>query len=248
MRIVALGDTHGRVNWKEIVAKEAAADKIIFMGDYFDTRTNGVSGNKQLVNFKEILEFKREHPEQVIMLFGNHDYHYIRGMAWRGETYSGYQANYAHDFGEAIHDALKDDSVQMCWIHDNFVFTHAGLTKTWCQRVLGTEEARGQELEIAINDMFKFKPLNFGFMMGDNYSQTGDDVCQGPIWVRPRSLMSDMLNDITCVVGHTTVTRLGLDDNLPKIILIDCLGTSGEYLIIDNNIPQVGKINLEESK
>jgi hypothetical protein len=241
MRIVALGDTHGRVNWKEIVAKEAAADKILFIGDYFDTHHAGVSGNKQLVNFKEILAFKREHPEQVVMLFGNHDFHYLRGMSAKGEVYSGYQGGYAHDFGEAIDDALSDDSMQMCWIHDNFVFTHAGLTKTWCDRVLGTEEARGQELQTLVNDLFKFKPLSFGFMMGDNYSQTGNDKTQGPIWVRPESLIPDMLEGITCVVGHTTVTQLGLKEELPNIILIDCLGTSGEYLIIEDGVPKSSK-------
>lgn len=35
MRIVALGDTHGRVLWKEIVAKEKDADKIVFIGELF---------------------------------------------------------------------------------------------------------------------------------------------------------------------------------------------------------------------
>jgi predicted phosphodiesterase len=34
-RVICLGDTHGRVKWKEIVAKEASADKIIFIGDLF---------------------------------------------------------------------------------------------------------------------------------------------------------------------------------------------------------------------
>jgi hypothetical protein len=237
-RVCAIGDIHGRVNWKEIVAKEVVSDRIIFMGDYFDTHNAGVSGNKQLVNFKEILAFKRANPEQVVMLFGNHDYHYIPGMASRGETYSGYQGAYAHDFGEAIQDALSDDSVQMCWIYDKFVFSHAGLTKTWCQRVLGSDEARGELLQTAVNDMFKFQPLAFGFMMGDNFSQTGNDVCQGPIWVRPQSLIPDMLDGITCVVGHTTVTQLGLREELPNIILIDCLGTSGEYLIIEDGIPK----------
>ena len=33
MKIVALGDTHGRYNWKDIVAKESDADKIVFIGD-----------------------------------------------------------------------------------------------------------------------------------------------------------------------------------------------------------------------
>ena len=77
--------------------------------------------------------------------------------------------------------------------------------------------------------------------MGDNYSQTGDDITQGPIWVRPMSLMSDMLEDTVCVVGHTTVTKLGLDEKFPKIILIDCLGTSGQYLIIEDGKPTASK-------
>jgi len=129
MKLVALGDTHGRVLWKEIITKEeATADKIIFIGDYFDTHGGGISGNKQLVNFKDILAFKRANPEKVVMLTGNHDFHYMRGI---GENYSGYQAGYAIDFAEAIHDALSDDSLQMCYKHDNFVFTHAGITKTW---------------------------------------------------------------------------------------------------------------------
>ena len=246
MRIVALGDTHGRVNWKEIVAKEAAADKIVFIGDYFDTHHAGVSGNKQLVNFKEILAFKREHPEQVVMLFGNHDFHYLRGMSAKGEVYSGYQGGYAHDFGEAIDDALSDDSVQMCWVYDKYVFSHAGITKTWINGVLwddlsSPQSLRGDALQTAVNDLFKFKPLSFGFMMGDNYSQTGNDKTQGPIWVRPESLIPDMLEGIRCVVGHTTVTQLGLKEELPNIILIDCLGTSGEYLIIEDGVPKSSK-------
>ena len=237
MRIVALGDTHGRVIWKEIVAKEKDADKIVFIGDYFDTHHAGVSGNKQLVNFKEIVAFKRANPDQVVLLFGNHDYHYLRGMASRGEVYSGYQAGYAHDFLEAIEDALKDDSVQMCWVHDKYVFSHAGFTKTWCDRVLGNDDVRGEQLQTAVNDMFKFQPLNFGFMMGDNYSQSGNDKTQGPIWVRPQSLVPDMVDDIVCVVGHTTVKEMGITE-MYNIILIDCLGTSGQYLVIEDGKPR----------
>lgn len=35
MKIVCLGDTHGRTHWKNIVAKETDADKIIFIGELF---------------------------------------------------------------------------------------------------------------------------------------------------------------------------------------------------------------------
>lgn len=39
MKLIALGDTHGRTDWKEIVA-ETEFDKVIFIGDYFDTHEN----------------------------------------------------------------------------------------------------------------------------------------------------------------------------------------------------------------
>lgn len=40
MKIVAIGDIHGRDIWEDIVKKEHDADKIVFVGDYFDTRDN----------------------------------------------------------------------------------------------------------------------------------------------------------------------------------------------------------------
>jgi hypothetical protein len=86
-----------------------------------------------------------------------------------------------------------------------------------------------------INDYLKFQPKVFGFAMGANFDQTGDDVTQGPIWVRPYSLANDMVEEITCVVGHTTVRKLGIVETTP-IILIDCLGTTGEYLIIEDGV------------
>ena len=244
MKIVALGDTHGRVQWKEIVEKEKDADKIVFIGDYFDTHHDGVSGNKQLVNFKEIVAFKRANPDKVVLLFGNHDFHYIRGMAARGETYSGYQGGYAHDFAEAIHDAINDKSVQMCWMHDNFFFSHAGVTKTWRDRVFELNDLMEEDLVTGINDLFYHKPLSFCFAMGDNLSQSGNDKTQSPIWVRPQSLVPDMVEDIICVVGHTTVKELSITE-MYRIILIDCLGTTGEYLIIEDGKPKSSKINLE---
>jgi predicted phosphodiesterase len=45
MKLIALGDTHGRSKWKEIVEKENDADKIIFIGDYFDAKDGGYSAN-----------------------------------------------------------------------------------------------------------------------------------------------------------------------------------------------------------
>lgn len=232
MRIIVLGDTHGRIKWKEIVAKEANADKIIFIGDYFDSHSQGVSGNKQIVNFKEIVQFKIDNPQQVVLLTGNHDFHYIRGI---GETYSGYQAGYALEIGELVEKTIKDGHMQMCYHQDGYLFSHAGLTKTWCGLMLGNDNPEVNDVLVqTINDYLVYQPKVFVFNSGENGSFTGDDVTQGPIWVRPYSLSQDKVDGVICVVGHTP-TREGISIvEEHGIILTDCLGETDQYLIIEN--------------
>ena len=51
--MVILGDIHGRDIWKKILEIEEKANIVVFVGDYFDSK-DGVSGARQLQNFKEI--------------------------------------------------------------------------------------------------------------------------------------------------------------------------------------------------
>lgn len=221
MKIVAIGDIHGRDIWQDTVRKEQDADKIVFVGDYFDSRDN-IQGTFQLYNFNEILRFKRENEGNVIILFGNHDYHYMRGV---NEDYSGYQPAMRFDFQEALFEA-KDD-IQVCYIHDQYLFSHAGVTKSW----LGDYKVED------INDIFRYRPQLFQFC---GYNPYGDDIEQSPIWVRPRSLMSDSVDGYIQIVGHTTQQEINIIDD--QFVFIDTLGTSGEYLVIENNILKPTKL------
>ena len=55
-RIITLGDTHGRKNWKTILEKELNnCDRFIFIGDYFDSHDKDSNGRTQIENFKDIL-------------------------------------------------------------------------------------------------------------------------------------------------------------------------------------------------
>jgi hypothetical protein len=68
MKVIIVGDIHGRNTWEKLRDK---ADKIVFVGDYFDTRDN-ISGKKQLDNFISLTSFKRGNKDKVILLLGNH--------------------------------------------------------------------------------------------------------------------------------------------------------------------------------
>lgn len=226
MKIVALGDTHGRDKWKDIVAKELeSSNKIVFIGDYFDTHYDETP-EQQLSNFNEIVEFKKTNMDKVILLIGNHDFHYLSGV---NESYSGFQYGWSKEFNKALEAALAEGLMQMCYVYDKYVFTHAGVTNTWC--VTHSVNRLPNKIENSINELFKTNKYAFYFQMGYNYSQSGDDVTQSPIWVRIPSLFNDGVDDFTFVVGHSTLKELTITD---KIIGIDTLGVTGEYLIIDN--------------
>lgn len=69
-KLLVLGDIHGRTIWKYIIDKEAP-DKVIFLGDYV-TSHEGISAEIQLNNLEDILIFKEDFPDKIILLRGNH--------------------------------------------------------------------------------------------------------------------------------------------------------------------------------
>lgn len=68
-RIVFVGDTHGDLDAsKNVIKKYLKPDyKIIFLGDYVD---RGIDSKG---NIDYLLKIKKENPEQVYLLLGNHD-------------------------------------------------------------------------------------------------------------------------------------------------------------------------------
>lgn len=231
MILLALGDTHGRTAWKTIVSSHQF-DKVVFIGDYFDTHDD-VSAEQQLSNFEEIIRFKKENSDKVILLLGNHDYHYLRTA---DETYSGFQKEHKTAIQELIHPALDDGLLQLCFVFDQFLFSHAGVTRTWLKSVGYPKKI---PVDVFINDLFVHNPLAFNFTPGRNNSPFGDDISQTPIWIRPESLERDAIDGFTQIVGHTPQKRIKPTN---KIILIDALGTSGEYVSITD-----GEIAVEKA-
>jgi hypothetical protein len=235
-KLIAVGDTHGRDNWKKILEQEKEFDRFIFIGDYFDTR-EGISVDQQIKNFTEILDFKKANPDKVVLIIGNHDFHYLKGA---GETYSGYAQYAAMDINEVLEPAVSSGHIQICYIYDELLFSHAGVTKTWVEE----NDIDFNNLEQSINILFMKNLEAFRFTYGENLDRSGDDVCQSPIWVRIPSLLKDMVQGFIFVIGHTTLKELYMDNN---IIGIDCLGTSGEYLVIIDGMAYAKNLNDENT-
>lgn len=219
---IIIGDIHGRTIWKDIVTKHSDADRFIFIGDYLDTHEN-IPPEIQLANFLDICEFKRTGGKEVIMLVGNHDFHYWPGVE---DVYSGYQEHMRPSFEASLYTNKK--LLQMCFEDEQgTIYSHAGFTETFVEQKIGTFSVQ------QVNDIWKYKPLSFKFYPMDR-SHCGDDIHQSCIWVRPFSLGRDSINKYQ-IVGHTTVknidkSTLGVPGNFTQI---DCLG-SGQYLSCTN--------------
>jgi len=244
MKTVIIGDVHGRSLWKLITNQEQDADRIIFIGDYFDSFD--ISGVEQIQNFKDIIEYKKISGKEVIMLIGNHDHHYFPEVGYTGT--SGYQKGIAPSITQVINENRQ--YLQMAYSFDEFLFTHAGVSPTFMDGEFGDEGWVKENVVSQLNDLFKYKPKSFEF---NGVDASGDNTYQTPIWIRPRSLMSvnkkhnkGLKKDYIQIVGHTQMRRLDLEGSDKftggRYYFVDCQETSGEYLVIQDKELIVGTI------
>ena len=228
MKTVFIGDIHGRDIWKDIIKYESPG-RVVFIGDYFDSFNKELTAAVQMHNFKEIVALKESGNMEVVILIGNHDYHYYPG----GEVYSGYQYGAA----SAIRQLLEENKyhMQMCYEMDNILCSHAGIGYDWL--VYRNNYIEGGIADF-VNDIWKYKPNHFLFNGSDPY---GDNKSQTPIWIRPHSLMSGNKDTILKkayiqVVGHTAVRTIDIHGKATggRYFFIDTFDSGDEYLIYEN--------------
>lgn len=147
--MIIIADIHGRNHWKKDVNSVLGDDgslkeKVVFLGDYLDHYPDQKNGDDTILkegtteNFKEILEFKRSHMDDVVLLLGNHDIEYMDldcpacrcyfkssfGQFWQDE-YEKYHALYMDNidiFSIGYHEVSEGTL---------FTFTHATINPHW---------------------------------------------------------------------------------------------------------------------
>ena len=221
MKIVVLGDIHGRTVWKKIIAKEQP-DQVIFLGDYVSSH-EGVSESDQVSNLLEILRFKDHHPE-TILLRGNHD---MQHLVYDWAQCSGYFPWVA----ELMTDLKEEFLANTQWIHimGNTVFSHAGISTKWLKHN-----------RVSLNDINALEPTElFGFSLLDSQDVYGTSPYQPPTWIRPMTLVDVMIPSYDQVVGHTEVEHcfnVKESNEIPhNLWLCDALGNKS-YLVIKDNV------------
>lgn len=257
MKLVAIGDIHGRDYWKQIIEQEQDADVFVFVGDYFDSFT--IKGPDQINNFLDIIEFKKSSNASVILLIGNHDYHYYPGIEDSGT--SGYQTLMAPSIKHVVSD--NKQYLQVAYQSGEFVFTHAGLSSEWLDdMVVGWSV---DSLAATVNDLFRYQPNKLAYRSFKYYdyenniatlsSGFGNEPYQSPIWIRPKALMAANKNtlrkQITQVVGHTPQDNIDIKGKSTggRYYFIDTLEYGqNQYLVVKDGVVSLGELNNKNEK
>lgn len=243
MKIVVIGDIHGKLIWQDILDKENP-DQVIFLGDYVST--HGLeSTEQQITNLDSILEYKMNNPDTVVLLRGNHDIQHL-GYSWAG--CSGWDQKLYEMMKSRIDDYLN--LTQWVYIDDNLktIFSHAGISTEWMNQVA------------KINSIYEINNLPpseiFGFWPCKLSDYNGISPTQPPTWIRPQTLVEYMPEGWTQVVGHTPLTRLcnvgelmRNDSEIPNCPDLWCCDTLDikEYLVIEDGVFIPKKLNENES-
>lgn len=227
MKILCIGDIHGRTIWKDILDKEQP-DKVIFLGDYVTSHDN-ISSDDQLRNLLEILALKEYNPNNTILLRGNHDIDML-GYYW-AECYPPEPKVKQ----EMSNDPLKSRFLNLTrWIYIDeelkTVFSHAGISEYWLKEIAKLD---------SIYNINNQKPSEiFGFWSDSPFDIYGDSKTQPPTWIRPPILCKYNIKGWDQVIGHTRTCK-GIV-NVSKaakynqnIWLCDTLEDK-EYLVINN--------------
>lgn len=223
-KILVLGDIHGRTIWKDIIERENP-DKTIFLGDYVTTHDPDVSSRQQINNLKEILLYKENNIDNVVLLRGNHC---LQSLGYYWASCSNLDQRVLEFMSETSFKRKFLDLTQWIYIDGNLrtIFSHAGVSQVWMDNS-GIK---------SVYDINKLEPFEiFGFTPGYYGDYTGDSCTQPPTWIRPTSLVECAVEWWNQVVGHTPVkaiTKISLKHSM-DLWLCDTLDVK-QYLIIDN--------------
>lgn len=239
-KILIIPDIHGRTFWKKAKELINEVDKVVFLGDYLDPYPHEYILKKDaLDNFHDILAFKKEYPDKVILLIGNHDLHY----------WPKYKEYYGCRRDDERFDQISElfmnnlDDFQLSYKVEKYLFTHAGVLDYWL-KVLNEEK------RVRCTVTFKFDhPItidNLNELLGNDVlymvseERGGRDVYGSCIWADIHEHFYDApIPDIYQVFGHTMTYPTILEEYIgPNFAMLD---SQHCYILSDGKFQKIAE-------
>ena len=140
-KVLVVPDIHGGTFWKEPVQEYIdQVDRIVFLGDYLDPyRQFEDEHNSDAVfnNMMDIVNLKLNNKDKVVLLKGNHDFHYTSKRAMELACASRCDKRNWHKFNKLFND--YDDLFKLAHLESikgiTYLFSYAGITTYWINKV-----------------------------------------------------------------------------------------------------------------
>ena len=231
MKILAIGDIHGKDIWKSIedipyllnvgTAVEFDFDKYIFLGDYTDAFDK--TGDVIRENLIDIINFKKMYPDKVELLLGNHDLQYMFSNKTHG--CSGFNSLFYFDLHEIFNK--NRDLFKVAFQYKNWIFSHAGVNEFWYEHEF---PYKSSNIADDLNNAFLEK-VNSLFDV--SFYRGGFKQFAGPFWADMTEMINEPLPAYHQVVGHTRVTDIFTHekDKDTSVTFIDCLDNNKKVFI-----------------
>lgn len=215
LKTLICGDVHLQVNGicnkiDEHISENYNIERIVFVGDFADNWHYSTQESKEsLEKFKEWYKNKINQGFDVECLYGNHDFAYAFDFWCSGKNPE--LVDYMKYFQKCI-------SIKFSTVVGNYLVTHAGLTKSWVDKVFPNSShmyqslCTGQFIEPFVLAEDFSKHLNIyvqNRLFIDEIYQAGfkrggfEDP--GPLWADKQELTYDPF-PIKQIVGHSPVT------------------------------------------
>lgn len=226
MKLNIIPDVHGDSIWKYFI--DESCDKIVFLGDLVDSFT--IQNEQMLKNLLDIIEFKRNNPDKVILLWGNHDIQYLYYPETQYQC-SGLRPEFAFNFKYVFKE--NQNLFQYAYQYSNWIFTHAGIQHYWFTENFNGDVDKNiaDQINNVSNRTQKEAIHQVGYMRGGMRHNVG-----GILWC-DRQELKKPLEGFNQVVGHTAVPEIKEYNftNKHKVLFCDCLTKIENPIIIEIN-------------
>lgn len=215
-KVITIGDIHGRNYWKNFADishllkadPETAGtgtfvpeyDYYVFIGDYVDSFT--VPSLDIIYNLLDIIKLKTLYPNNVILIWGNHDVEYWKNLPWvpANITMTGFRSEVHFQLYEIFNKNVE--LFQLAFQISNYIWTHAGVHAGWYKHYFLKEYNKKDNLTVAekLNDAFLHR-LSTLYM--NDLRRGGIHKVGGPLWCDKQLTSKKPLKGYHQIVGHT---------------------------------------------
>jgi hypothetical protein len=217
-RLIIIGDVHGRTFWRDAVRRNPDG-RFIFLGDFLDPYPDeGYIDEEVFKGLEDIIQFKKDNPDRVILLWENHDLHYLY-PEYMGSRYDfDHAERNAHMFWD--NQSLFQMAYEVNAGGKHFLFSHAGIGRQWISSNFPKLDDGDITAEL-MNNLVGY-PEFMKALEDVSLFRGGDKKYGSMIWADPRDIIKEEnhLHGVIQVFGHTQMDMpFNYDD---KVYCLDC--------------------------